>query len=146
MGSKRFNIECSRYITDFRGHEISPGNIVAVSRSGRGSRRLEAYIVTAVRRTTISYAGVKYKVNYGKDSAGKMTYERVVSGVSPGISRSELFPGEIQQHLVVIENPLYAIENPQMEEIIRVADMLKDEGIFPSDYKLGQSVMEFKEE
>lgn len=46
-------IVCEKYITDFRGHEICPGNVVAVSRSGRSSRELEMNIVTAITKSRI---------------------------------------------------------------------------------------------
>ncbi len=122
----KFLIEKHRIVCDFIGKEISPGNVIAVSRSGRRSKALEAYIITAIRPETLILAGIKY----WKPSV-----------IVPAATRSSLFSSEIQSHIVLIDHPLYALENPQIKNLLQIADALKDNKIFPSSYKLGQAIM-----
>lgn len=138
----KFKMICEKYITDFRGHEIAPGNVVAVSRSGDLSRNLEAYIVTKVSDKSVSFAGKKWYYRHNK-STGQ--YETGFD-IKPTASYSSYTSDkEMQQHIVVIDNPLYAINNPQIKELLNIADALKDQKIFPNDYKLGQTLMEYQE-
>lgn len=142
---KKFVMECTRYITDFRGYEIAPGCVVGVSRSGDYSRALEAYIVSSVGDKSIKYAGLDFDYDYS-NGGGWQNRKMIIHGARPTASYSKLFDGEIQQHIVVIENPLHAIHNPQMKEIINISAHLKEDGFFPEDYKLGQPVMEYSDE
>lgn len=137
----KFKMICEKYIADFRGHEIAPGNVVAVSRSGDNSRNLEAYIVTKVSDKSVSFAGKKWYYRYNK-STGQ--HEKGFD-IKPAAFYSSYTGKEMQQHVVVIDNPLYAINNPQIKELLNIADALKDQKIFPDDYKLGQTLMEYQE-
>lgn len=139
----KFKMVCEKYVTDFRGREISPGNIVAVSRSGDGSRKLEAYIVTKVSKKSVSFAGKKWFYRKNKKT-GKTEYGYEVKPTASYSTHTS--SNEMQQHLVIIDNPLYAINNPQIEKILEIADVLKDQGVLPDDYKLGQTLLEYQEE
>lgn len=135
---KKFKVVCERYITDIRGHEVCPGNVVAISRSGDSSKTLEVGVVTRVTKGAISIAAENWEYNYKTHKGG--------AKFKPAGSRSILDKGiDIQQHLVVIDNPLYSINNPQMKQVIEFADRLKDMGVFPADYKLGHTIVEAKE-
>lgn len=61
-------------------------------------------------------------------------------------NRSDLSGSQLQHHIIVIENPLYSLENPLIKKIIELADKLKEEGYFPLDYKLEQSILEHQED
>lgn len=135
-------IRCERYILDVRGMPIYPGNIVAISRSGQNARGLELYIVSGITADSIIYAGIKSKYHYDKITK-KGVY---TSKFSLSASRSDLYKEQLQQHIVVVDNPLFAIENSQMKRIIEHVDLGKESGMLPSDYKIGNTIIEYKDE
>jgi hypothetical protein len=143
--AKKYEVKCERYITDFRGREVCPGNIVAVSRSGRGKRALEMHMVSSITKSNITYCGAIDDYDYKQVSGSWKRVEKGTTRLRFNLSRSELFRGETQPHLVVIDDPLFAINNPNMKNMLRTADYMKDEGFFPSDYKLGEAVIEHED-
>lgn len=140
---KKFEMRCERDITDIRGHEICPGHVVAVSRSGSYSKVMDLELVTSVLKGRIVFGGMDYQYLYDYDKRTNTRYHYLRPNKTyTKLSNKDEFIGQV----VVIDNPLYAINNPQIENILRSADALKSAGIFPSDYKLGTAVMKFEEE
>jgi len=123
----KFKIEKARSVTDFIGKDVSPGNVIAVSRSGRRSKGLEAYIVTAIRKEALILA------DYQRWTANQ---------INPAATRSYIDKTEWQDHIVLLENPLFALDNPQIKKLLIIADFLKDANIFGQDYVLGRTVLE----
>lgn len=152
-------ISCTRYISDFTGHDISPGNVVGV---GRGTgKSFEANIVTAISKGRIYFAGYKfYSVPALNEDGtpktkmvkwGSRTYNQQVYDTEKKLFLKHGFSildkkEEIQSHISLVSEPLFAIHNSQIKGLIELADALKDKKLFPSDYKLGQSLVEYEEE
>ncbi len=147
--AKKFKIFNERFITDFLGNQICPGNVIAVSRGT--SQDLQAFLVSCVREKSLGLVGFKFKRtkdepvlktitgHYGTYTHKEYKYEKVGT---PTASFVHLDKNELQNHLVLIQNPLYSVVNPQMNEVISCADFMKDAGYFPKDYKFGNSLLE----
>ncbi len=106
-----------RYICDFRGFPINPGNVIVAGVYG-GPKTMYARLVKAIGETRLHFGNGGY---------------------------TQLSDDELQEHIIVIEDPLFAVENPQIKNLLEQADKLRG-NIFPIDYKLGKSIIEFKEE
>lgn len=148
-------IECVRQISDFTGHDIFPGNIVGVGRAG--GAKFEAKLVTAVTKNRIYFAGSRMVKEYILDKDGNYTYKTVgtagrvweqiqynhVKHILLRQTWSKLSKGDIQEHITLVQNPLFAINNPQIKEVIEIIDALKDFHLLPSNYKMGDTLMEY---
>lgn len=155
---KKKTITCERYISDFTGSDLCPGNVVGVGRAQ--GKKFEARIVTKIAKGQIYFAGYKTErvPKYGPDGKPVMkkakswrgSYEyhdydlKHVAQINKGYSMLE--KKEVQEHIVLVRDPLFAIHNSQIKKLLELADSLKDRGLFPSEYKLGQTLVEFEEE
>ena len=140
MAKKKFEMKCEVDVMDIRGREVCPGNIVAVSRSGSYSKSLDLHIITSVSSSRVTFGGFKRTYDYVAETKDY----NITESLSPSSSYTMINKSEeILQQLVVIDNPLYAISNPEIEKILRIADSLKSSGIFPCDYKFGESIMTY---
>jgi hypothetical protein len=155
---KKKIISCERYVSDFTGSDICPGNVVGVGRAQ--GKKFHAKIVTKITKHQIYFADYARErfLKYNPDGTPKMitrknwrgpyTYQDYDFKKVAVINKkySQLEKGEVQQHIVLVRDPLFAIHNKQIKHLLELADALKDEGLLPPEYKLGQTLVEFEEE
>lgn len=123
--------------TDILGTEICKGNLVAYSRSGRNTKELKIAIVSRVVPTK---KGGRVYFFEKRLIVDRKTYLKLGEDVSENVCHTLLSTDVYQQHLVVINNPYFLLENPKIAEQNKIADLAIDQGFLPKDYYLGMSV------
>ena len=118
-------------ISDCLNNEISPGNIVAYS-SGAS---LSFGVFEGVAKS------MPYYYNKSKDYSYRIqlciiSYSGKVRRQLLG--RLNLIDGEFTKakNMVVINNPLYFLDNSDLAKCLEAIDLLKEEGHLPQDFKV----------
>lgn len=128
-------------VTDIVGEEILPGSLVAYSMSGRNSKSLNIYLVYKVTENKKGYSregGRVYFLTKGHEYEIVNGKYQVTDTFAEGNKKySVLSKDRIQDHIVVIKNPFFSLDNPDIAKQMEICDMAIDAGLLPKDYKFG---------
>jgi hypothetical protein len=119
-------------IQDIFGRDILPGSIIAISRGNRESEQ-ELSVVT----------GFAYRGRHWQGRGKIVNLIRLGwswGGRPPTITKGWLHVGAGFNDDVIVVEPsqaFLALNNKRIQGLIQAVDIAKDEGLLPSDYKLG---------
>lgn len=115
----------NKVLRDIIGNEILLGSMVAVSRKGRSAGTLEVGIVIAISSSKIYI--IKPRKRYRREA--KTSLQR--GWVNYPNTR------QFVNSMIVIAQPLYALENEAISVMLEIMDLGKVAGYLPKDYTLG---------
>lgn len=122
--------------TDILGNQILPGKVIAYGVSGRGSKNLCYGIVSKITDSSTSVWTKSYAyTNY---------HGEFISGISKG--KTFHTGKEMQEHIVVLENILYSIQNPNLANLVQLSIALIEQGLVPKNYKVGVAFQDLEED
>jgi hypothetical protein len=157
-------------VTDIVGETISVGNVIAYSRSGQGSKSLMIQLVSNITvgkkadgryHGRISFFGTesigKYvdKVNHSCHLCAGVYINRYYTPLTCPYRQeyketgkkciikngyTQITEDQIQDHIVVIKDPCYSINNPSIASLLNIVDLAKDDGYLSKEYNLGDSI------
>jgi len=114
-------------VKDAFGTEIFPGNIVAISKGTRGHRDL---IITIVS-----------DINDSKSTTWMKTHNLYTwKGVQLSERRHKVSKNSCNDNIVIVENILARDSSTLKDELFVLAGELKNKGILPGSYILGESI------
>ena len=136
------------YLTDLIGEEIKIGSLIAFTKSNE--TELQVGIVIEISGDKINFPIKTRRAKYTYSGRSANRYGRKVrtgrkfvgwSDWKVRASYIKIDPKkETQGRMVIIKNPLYLLDNPNIAAQLEVADMAKDAGMLPSNYELGVPV------
>lgn len=134
--------------TDLVGEVIEPGHLIAFGRSGDGSKDMELGIVSMItigkNNTGRLYL---FSIQNKVERIGTSYQYKIVSRESKQLGTwTKLSSDRIQQHIIIIKNPYFAIDNPSIARELDVADMAVDAGFLPKGYQLGTPISDIKDD
>ena len=127
--------------TDLLGEIIEPGVLIAFGRSGQNSREMEIGIVSRVTKSPKGGGRVyicAYDIYY---NSATRTRERLIGDKH---SYTIVSNQREQNHIIIIKNPYFSINNPVIARTLEIADAAMDAGLLPKNYALGVPVSELK--
>lgn len=126
--------------TDLTGREIKVGNVIAFSKNNE--QELSIGIVIEITDAKIHYLKKTRRAKYQVIKT-KTKSKRKFLGYSDWTVRRtylKLEKGELQARLVLIENPLFCLDNKNIAAQLEIMDMGIDQKILPEHYKLGEAI------
>jgi len=125
---------------DIIGVSIRKGSLVARSCINKALNiSLVSNVVRTMKGGRVYFFGVKYKYLYqiDKNAPPDKRYTVAETTINEYSEYTTLLPEECQQHLVVITQPLFALDNKRIAKVLQIVDMAKDAGFLPHDYVFG---------
>lgn len=121
-------------IYDIFGEEIQRGRVICYAAE---SMMKMAIVDKVVKNDHPNYES--YRIHLFS------TANRKTKGVyKEGISKYNIFvyKRDVENRVMVLKDPLFYVDNKRVERQLRIADLAKERGIFPSSYELGEAVIE----
>jgi hypothetical protein len=139
-------------IYDLLGEEILPGCLISYA----SGNIMEIAIVSNIKPEELRLNFLMksrrklYKTEWVKRPRGKrkkprLHKRRTFAGYTDWKIRTswiKLEDEEIQNRIVVIKNPFFHMDNPNVAKQLEIVDMAKDQGLIPEEYVLGMSLQD----